>query len=167
VFDAPTEGRRALLIVDERKTCGARSKYGCCRISRSERGPFQSFLVGSTIPQDHHQSDLEQLRQRVIAPYHLGPMNGQTGNYAPPLNRSAGPATLAADERVGAIHQHASGIPRRIHLGQSPDDPRLSRRVACFSADDVNRVAADLPNRRTMDAPPGRPRTERPAGKQA
>jgi len=113
--------------------------------------PFQSFLVGQ--PQFRRiiaNPDLEQLRQRVIASYHLGPLNSlETGNYV--LHRLkqvgwTGDPSLPMSA-IGAIHQHTSGIPRRINtLGNRLMILGYLDELHAFSADDVNRVAADLAN---------------------
>jgi hypothetical protein len=94
--------------------------------------------------------DLEQLRQRVIASYHLGPLNSlETGNYV--LHRLkqvgwTGDPSLPMSA-IGAIHQHTGGIPRRINtLGNRLMILGYLDELHAFSADDVNRVAADLAN---------------------
>jgi hypothetical protein len=48
---------------------------------------------------------------------------------------------------IGAIHQHTGGIPRRINtLGNRLMILGYLDELHAFSADDVNRVAADLAN---------------------
>jgi general secretion pathway protein A len=86
-FDAThREGRRALLIVDEAQNLNEGALEELRMLSNFQvqnAAPFQSFLVGQ--PQFRRiiaNPDLEQLRQRVIASYHLGPLNSlETGNY--------------------------------------------------------------------------------------
>jgi hypothetical protein len=113
--------------------------------------PFQSFLVGQ--PQFRRiiaHPDLEQLRQRVIASYHLGPLNSlESGNYVLHRLKQVGwtgdPSFPMS--AIDAIHQHTGGIPRRINtLGNRLMILGYLDELHTFSADDVNRVAADLAN---------------------
>jgi len=113
--------------------------------------PFQSFLVGQ--PQFRRviaHPDLEQLRQRVIASYHLGPLNSlESGNYVLHRLKQVGwtgdPSFPMST--IDAIHQHTGGIPRRINtLGNRLMILGYLDELHAFSADDVNRVAADLAN---------------------
>ena len=154
-FDATHhEGRRALLIVDEAQNLNEGALEELRMLSNFQvqnAAPFQSFLVGQ--PQFRRiiaNPDLEQLRQRVIASYHLGPLNSlETGNYV--LHRLkqvgwTGDPSLPMSA-IGAIHQHTSGIPRRINtLGNRLMILGYLDELHAFSADDVNRVAADLAN---------------------
>ncbi|MEO8301785.1 MAG: XrtA/PEP-CTERM system-associated ATPase [Rhizomicrobium sp.] len=154
-FDATHhEGRRALLIVDEAQNLSESALEELRMLSNFQvqnAAPFQSFLVGQ--PQFRRiiaNPDLEQLRQRVIASYHLGPLNSlETGNYV--LHRLkqvgwTGDPSLPMSA-IGAIHQHTSGIPRRINtLGNRLMILGYLDELHAFSADDVNRVAADLAN---------------------
>lgn len=154
-FDAThSEGRRALLIVDEAQNLSEGALEELRMLSNFQvqnAAPFQSFLVGQ--PQFRRiiaNPDLEQLRQRVIASYHLGPLNSlETGNYV--LHRLkqvgwTGDPSLPMSA-IGAIHQHTSGIPRRINtLGNRLMILGYLDELHAFSADDVNRVAADLAN---------------------
>jgi putative secretion ATPase (PEP-CTERM system associated) len=154
-FDAThREGRRALLIVDEAQNLNEGALEELRMLSNFQvqnAAPFQSFLVGQ--PQFRRiiaNPDLEQLRQRVIASYHLGPLNSlETGNYV--LHRLkqvgwTGDPSLPMSA-IGAIHQHTGGIPRRINtLGNRLMILGYLDELHAFSADDVNRVAADLAN---------------------
>jgi putative secretion ATPase (PEP-CTERM system associated) len=178
-FDAThREGRRALLIVDEAQNLSEGALEELRMLSNFQvqnAAPFQSFLVGQ--PQFRRiiaNPDLEQLRQRVIASYHLGPMNSlETGNYV--LHRLkqvgwTGDPSLPMST-IGAIHQHTSGIPRRINtLGNRLMILGYLDELHAFSADDVNRVAADLANEtdNAEDAlPPAAANGNDLAGKQA
>ena len=72
---------RTLLLVDEAQNLPISSLEELRMLSNFQVGnvaPFQSFLIGQ--PQFRAvlaNPDLEQFRQRVIATYHLGPMNRQ------------------------------------------------------------------------------------------
>ncbi len=154
-FDAThREGRRALLIVDEAQNLSEGALEELRMLSNFQvqnAAPFQSFLVGQ--PQFRRiiaNPDLEQLRQRVIASYHLGPLNSlETGNYVLHRLKQVGwtgdPSFPMS--AIGAIHQHTGGIPRRINtLGNRLMILGYLDELRAFSADDVNRVAADLAN---------------------
>jgi hypothetical protein len=155
-FDAThREGRRALLIVDEAQNLSEGALEELRMLSnfqvQNAAPPFQSFLVGQ--PQFRRiiaHPDLEQLRQRVIASYHLGPMNNlESGNYVLHRLKQVGwtgdPSFPMST--IDAIHQHTGGIPRRINtLGNRLLILGYLDELHAFSADDVNRVAADLAN---------------------
>jgi general secretion pathway protein A len=178
-FDAThNQGRRALLIVDEAQNLSESALEELRMLSNFQvqnAAPFQSFLVGQ--PQFRRiiaNPDLEQLRQRVIASYHLGPLNSlETGNYVLHRLKQVG---WAGDpsfpmSTIGAIHQHTNGIPRRINtLGNRLMILGYLDELHAFSADDVNRVAADLANETdgTEDtAPASAANGADPAAKQA
>jgi len=148
------QGRRALLIVDEAQNLTESALEELRMLSNIQVGsaaPFQSFLVGQ--PQFRRiiaSEDLEQLRQRVIASYHLGPLNiAECGNYLmhrlkhvdwqgdPVFEQSA----------IEALHRHTGGIPRRINtLGNRLMILGFLDELHVFTGADVDRVAADLKN---------------------
>jgi putative secretion ATPase (PEP-CTERM system associated) len=116
------EGKRALLIVDEAQNLSPRAVEELRMLSNFQRGDqalLQSFLVGQPELRDLMQSpQMQQLRQRVIASYHLGPLDGsETQGYVEHRLRHVGwsddpkfdPACFAL------IHQATAGIPRRIN----------------------------------------------------
>ena len=155
-FDAThREGRRALLIVDEAQNLSEGALEELRMLSnfqvQNSAPPFQSFLVGQ--PQFRRiiaHPDLEQLRQRVIASYHLGPLNSlESGNYVLHRLKQVGwtgdPSFPMST--IDAIHQHTGGIPRRINtLGNRLLILGYLDELHAFTAEDVNRVAADLAN---------------------
>jgi general secretion pathway protein A len=115
-------GKQCLLIVDEAQNLPASALEELRMLSNfavGGRAPFQCFLLGQ--PQFRQMlSDpgLEQLQQRVLASYHLGPMiQAETREYVEHRMKTAGwsgdPSFEAA--AFGAIHRHSSGIPRRIN----------------------------------------------------
>src|SRR5262249_279974 len=81
---------------------------------------------------------------------HLGPLNSlESGNYVLHRLKQVGwtgdPSFPMST--IDAIHQHTGGIPRRINtLGNRLMILGYLDELHAFSADDVNRVAADLPN---------------------
>jgi general secretion pathway protein A len=146
------DGRRALLIVDEAQNLSETALEELRMLSNFQvdnAAPFQSFLVGQ--PQFRRilsSPDLDQLRQRVIASYHLGPLTSvECGNYILHRLNQVGwngdpnftPGSL------GALYVHSRGIPRRINtLGSRLMILGFLDELHSFTAEDVNRVALDL-----------------------
>ena len=113
--------------------------------------PFQSFLVGQ--PQFRRiiaSDDLEQLRQRVIASYHLGPLNlKECGDYLFHRLKQVGWEGDPAFEpsAIEALHRQTGGVPRRINtLGNRLMMLGFLDELHQFTGEDVDRVAADLAN---------------------
>ena len=145
-------GRRALLVLDEAQNLSASALEELRMLSNFQIGshsPCQIFLVGQPQFRDTlAHPNLEQLRQRVIASYHLGPMSHEeVGQYLLHRLKRAGwkGDPKFTDEAVGAIFEHTDGVPRQINT--------LCSRLLLlgfldnlheFSFDDVARVAADL-----------------------
>src|SRR5690242_15460326 len=108
--------------------------------------PFQSFLVGQ--PQFRRiisSNDLEQLRQRVIASYHLGPLNiAECGNYLKHRLKQVGwnGDPVFEQSAIEALHRHTGGIPRRINtLGNRLMMLGFLDELHIFTGQDVDRVA--------------------------
>ena len=80
---------------------------------------LQSFLVGQPELRDMLRSPaLRQLRQRIIASYHLGPMEeAETRAYVEHRLRKAGWTGDPAwdDDAFPALHAATGGLPRRIN----------------------------------------------------
>jgi putative secretion ATPase (PEP-CTERM system associated) len=117
------ERKRALLIVDEAQNLTARAVEELRMLSNFQlenRALLQSFLVGQPeLRQVLHSGQLQQLRQRVIASYHLGPMErAETQAYIEHRLRHVGwkgdPGFDA--DAFEAIHATSAGIPRRVNL---------------------------------------------------
>jgi general secretion pathway protein A len=117
------QGKRALLIVDEAQNLPSMSVEELRMLSnfvQANRPLLQTFLLGQPEFRRTLQSpDMEQLRQRVIATYHLGPLDqAETEGYI--LHRLQvagwkGDPSFSPDA-FAAIHQYAGGIPRRINI---------------------------------------------------
>lgn len=116
-------GRRALLIVDEAQNLGLREVEELRMLSNFQLGSqalLQTFLVGQPeLRQMLHSRTMEQLRQRVIASCHLGPLTApETQAYVAHRLRKVGwlerPWIGAA--AFASIHARAGGIPRRINV---------------------------------------------------
>ena len=127
-------GRRCLLIVDEAQNLSLPALEELRMLSNitteGSHSALQTILLGQ--PQFRRMLaslDLDQLRQRVLASYHLGPLSeGETRAYIEYRLNAVGwdgnPAI--SDGAFSAIHRYTSGIPRRIN--------RLCSRVLLYGA---------------------------------
>jgi general secretion pathway protein A len=146
-------GRRCLLIVDEAQNLSVSALEELRMLSNFTSGggtpPLQSFLLGQ--PQFRAvlaAAELEQLRQRVLASYHLGPMSAtETRAYIEHRLHTVGWADHPhfTDGAFVEIHRATGGVPRKINT--------LCSRLLLFAfleenltvdAEVVVRVAADL-----------------------
>lgn len=118
-----TQNKRAVLIVDEAQNLSRDAIEELRMLSNFQFGHqalLQSFLIGQPELRDMLLSrSLEQLRQRVIASYHLGPMDrDETRRYIEHRLRKVGWTDRPHFEAdaFDEIYQWTSGIPRRINL---------------------------------------------------
>jgi putative secretion ATPase (PEP-CTERM system associated) len=117
------DGRRALLIVDEAQNLGREAIEELRMLSNFQLGNhalLQSFLVGQPELRKQLESPaMEQLRQRVIASCHLGPLSDdETKSYVEHRLRHVGWTEVPRFD-VGAfeaIYRWTGGIPRKINL---------------------------------------------------
>ncbi len=117
-----TEKKRALLVVDEAQNLAPRAVEELRMLSNfqfGDRALLQSFLVGQPELRAMMQSpQLQQLRQRVIASYHLGPLDkAETQFY---IEHRLKHVDWKFDPRFepasfDLIHELTGGIPRRIN----------------------------------------------------
>jgi len=146
------KGRRALLLIDEAQNLSPAALEELRMISNFQIGPYapvQTFLIGQPQFQDIiADPDLEQLRQRIITSYHLGPMSREeVGKYIPHRLSKVGWRRDPDFEEsfVDAIFHHTDGVPRRINaLASRMLLYGFLEKVHRFTAEDVERVAADL-----------------------
>jgi general secretion pathway protein A len=117
-----TEKKRALLVVDEAQNLTKRAMEELRMLSNFQFGDqalLQSFLVGQPeLRQLMQSSELQQLRQRVIASYHLGPLDvAETQAYIEHRLRHVGwnNDPEFAPACFDLIHGLSGGIPRRIN----------------------------------------------------
>jgi general secretion pathway protein A len=115
-------GKRALLIVDEAQNLAPGAIEELRMLSNFQDGTrslLQSFLVGQPEFREILQRpEMRQLRQRVIASYHLGPLDAaETRAYVEHRLRHVGwradPAF--ADDALARVHEIAEGVPRRVN----------------------------------------------------
>lgn len=122
LYDQMNHGRRALLIVDEAQNLPIHTLEELRVLSNLNYDGtplFQVFLVGQPDFRDiMARSDMEQLRQRVIASYHLDPMTrAETQKYIEHrlsfVGWSGNPGF--SSDAYDAIYAATGGVPRKIH----------------------------------------------------
>ena len=131
--DHRIEGRHCILVVDEVQNlslAGLEELRMLSNITEGGRASLQTILLGQ--PQFRAKlasPDLDQLRQRVLASYHLGPLDAdETRAY---IEHRLGAVGWTGnpqwtDAAFAAVHHQTGGIPRRIN--------RLCSRVLLYSA---------------------------------
>ena len=117
------QGKRALLVVDEAQNLPARSLEELRMLSNfvyAGKPLLQTFLLGQ--PEFRRtllRPDMEQLRQRVTASCHLGPLDAaETEAYILHRLRIVGwrDDPSFSSDAFAAIYQHTGGIPRKINI---------------------------------------------------
>lgn len=143
LLDNQRRGRRVLLFVDEVQNLPVRSLEELRMLSNFQSGsiaPIQFCLVGQPqFQQILASAELMQLRQRVIAAYHLGPLEeDETRAYVEHRLRLVGWQDDPAIENAGfsLIHRYSAGVPRQINT--------LCNRLLIYGM---------LEERHTIDAP--------------
>ena len=117
------QGKRVLLVVDEAQNLPARSVEELRMLSNfvcADKPLLQTFLLGQPEFRRTLQSpEMEQLRQRVIASCHLGPLDGaETEAYIVHRLQTVGwrDDPSFGRDTFDAIYQHSGGIPRKINI---------------------------------------------------
>ena len=131
--DHRIEGRHCILVVDEVQNltlAGLEELRMLSNITEGGRASLQTILLGQ--PQFRAKlasPDLDQLRQRVLASYHLGPLDAAETRAYIEHRLGAGGWTgnpQWTDAAFTAVHRQTGGIPRRIN--------RLCSRVLLYGA---------------------------------
>jgi general secretion pathway protein A len=147
-----SQGKRCLLIVDEAQNLTSRAVEELRMLSNFQFGKqalLQTFLVGQPEFREILQNpNMQQLRQRVTATCHIGPMDKEeTRGYMEHRLKCAGAQGRPSfePEAFTAIHKASGGIPRRIN---SIADRLLLlgflSEKSNFTVDDVNEVVAEI-----------------------
>jgi general secretion pathway protein A len=117
------DNKRALLVVDEAQNLTPRAIEELRMLSNfqlGDRALLQSFLIGQPeLRQMMQGAEMQQLRQRVIASYHLGPMDkSETQAYVEHRLAHVGWKADPGFEPAAfvVIHAASGGIPRRINM---------------------------------------------------
>jgi general secretion pathway protein A len=139
------DGKRALLIVDEAQNLSPKAVEELRMLSNFQvenKSLLQSFLIGQPEFREVMQRpEMRQLKQRVTASYHLGPLDPtETKAYIEHrLNRVGWQGTPSFDlAAFSKIAQMTAGIPRRINA--------LCDRLmlACFLGEKSTILATDV-----------------------
>jgi general secretion pathway protein A len=119
---ASRQNKRVLLVVDEAQNLTPRAVEELRMLSNfqnDDRSLIQTFLLGQPEFRNILQSmDMQQLRQRVIASYHLGPLDAdETRGYIEHRLGMVGwqGKPSFSDDAFQTIHRFTGGIPRRIN----------------------------------------------------
>lgn len=116
------EGKRALLVVDEAQNLTPRAVEELRMLSNfqtDDKALLQTFLLGQPeFRTTLHSAGMQQLRQRVTASYHLGPMDAaETQAYVEHRLHTVGwnndPSFSAGAH--AAIYDYSGGIPRKTN----------------------------------------------------
>jgi hypothetical protein len=122
LVDAHRAGKRCILVVDEAQNLSIQAVEELRMLSNFQLNAhalLQSFLIGQ--PEFRHtlqSPQMTQLRQRVIAACHIGPLDGkETQAYIEHRLTCAGwkDSPQFSIDAFAAIHQASGGIPRRIN----------------------------------------------------
>ena len=158
------EGKHILLVVDEAQNLPAPSLEELRMLSNFQiegRSLFQSFLLGQEdLRRTLQAPNMEQLRQRIIAAYHLEPLSPEeTRDYIEYRLKCVdwtGDPELE-EEIFPLLHERTAGVPRRINT--------LCDRLLLFgciegkhnlTVDDLRLVVAEI------EEEVGRPETRAP-----
>lgn len=123
LHDEARAGRRCLLVVDESQNLSVAAIEELRMLSNFQLGShplLQTLLLGQPEFRDvlQHHEELEQLRQRVIATHHLGPMEAaEIEPYVRHRLECVGwKGNPAIDQRVYAeMFEPTGGIPRKVN----------------------------------------------------
>ncbi len=147
-----SKNKRALLIVDEAQNLEPQAVEELRMLSNFQvrnRALLQSFLVGQPeLRQLMRSPRMQQLRQRVIASYHLGPLDrDETRAYIEHRLKQVGwkGDPSFQEEVFPLVHSYTGGIPRRINTlcGRALLAGFLSEKHL-ISVVEVERVIAEL-----------------------
>jgi len=158
---ADQQGKRALLVVDEAQNLTPRTVEELRMLSNfqtDDKSLLQTFLLGQPeFRTTLHSASMLQLRQRVIASYHLGPMDAaETQAYIEHRLHTVGwngdPSFTAGAH--AAIFAYTGGIPRKTNtLCDRLLLMGYLEELHGFAEDDVNEVIRDIDEE--FQLPPG------------
>jgi general secretion pathway protein A len=123
LLDAHARGLNNVLVIDEAQNLSAEVLEQLrllTNLETNERKLLQIILIGQPeLREMIARPELEQLAQRVIARYHLGPLSeSETGAYI--AHRLAvagiGGPTPIPNSLTSLVHRLTHGVPRRINL---------------------------------------------------
>jgi general secretion pathway protein A len=123
LLESHAAGLNNVLVIDEAQNLSAdvlEQLRLLTNLETSERKLLQIILIGQPeLRQMLARPELEQLAQRVIARYHLGPLSeAEVGSYIRHRLAVAGAGAVELFPRslLRRVHQLSKGVPRRINL---------------------------------------------------
>ena len=151
LLESHAQGLNNVLVIDEAQNLSAEVLEQLrllTNLETNERKLLQIILIGQPeLRTMLARPELEQLAQRVIARYHLGPLSGpETGAYVAHRLAVAGaggqPFPPALTPRIHAL---THGVPRRINLlcdrallgAYVENSPQVTRRILDKAAEEV------------------------------
>jgi len=173
--DQVCKGKRCLLIVDEAQNLTPRAVEELRMLSNFQfdsQAILQSFLIGQPEFRQILQSPhMQQLRQRVIASCHIGPLDQEdTAAYIQHRLKTAGAKTEPFEaDAYEVIFNAAGGVPRRINtmcdrlllLGFLSEKRQLS---ASDATEVAQELAEELGLAKTAFSPASAVRADAPEG---
>ena len=155
------QGKRVLLVVDEAQNLTPQTVEELRMLSNfqtNEKSLLQTFLLGQPeFRRTLHSEGMQQLRQRVIATYHLGPMDAaETQLYIEHRLQTAGwkGDPVITPEAYAAIYDYSGGIPRKINtLCDRLFLMGYLEELHQFGADEVREVIKDIQEEFTAPPP--------------
>ena len=166
--DVDHQGKRALLVIDEAQNLSARTVEELRMLSNfqtDDKSLLQTFLLGQPeFRATLHSPGMQQLRQRVIASYHLGPMDAQeTRAYVEHRLATVGwKGDPAFDDGAhAAIYAYSGGIPRKVNTLM--DRVLLMgylEEMHAFGEQDINTVVKDISEEFEAPDPLGEPASD-------
>lgn len=162
LLESHAQGLNNVLVIDEAQNLSSEVLEQLrllTNLETSERKLLQIILIGQPeLRTMLARPELEQLAQRVIARYHLGPLSeSETGAYiAHRLAVAGATGTPFPPNLSPLVHRLAHGVPRRINLlcdrallgAYVENSPQVTRAILRKSAEEVfaaEPVARPLP----------------------
>ena len=151
LLESHAQGLNNVLVIDEAQNLSSEVLEQLrllTNLETSERKLLQIILIGQPeLRTMLARPELEQLAQRVIARYHLGPLSEQeTGAYIAHRLAVSGAAGMPFPPGLTpAVHRLTHGVPRRINLlcdrallgAYVENSPQVTRAILLKSAEEV------------------------------
>jgi general secretion pathway protein A len=162
LLESHAQGTNNVLVIDEAQNLSAdvlEQLRLLTNLETSERKLLQIILIGQPeLRTMLARPELEQLAQRVIARYHLGPLTElETGEYVAHRLAVAGATAALPIPRAltPLIYRLTQGVPRRINLlcdrallgAYAESSPVVTRAILRQSATEVFVEASDAPRK--------------------
>jgi general secretion pathway protein A len=125
LLDAHARGRHSVLIIDEAQNLSVdvlEQMRLLTNLETNQRKLLQIILLGQPeLAQMLERPDLRQLAQRIVARYHLGPLNKtEVGAYLrhrlDVSGVAAGTRQLFPNSLIGQIYRLSGGVPRLLNV---------------------------------------------------